>query len=213
MLSTPQSFFLFWLQVDLSSAMSFEEGCYAQVRAIVYSVCFWDEHVFLVVSDWSGGVYLGPKGFLFSFQTKLSRGRGLWSILRFAIFSEKKKEIPLGSLKSRALCICIEKPGEKFPPVGTEQFSIPQTNRVMSSRSQRGSNVMTQMEKWYSDNSGKNEKKGVAPKVFLLSRIISREKDRSIQFPLGTTGFSTQMESTPSVAPKVILVPRAASHF
>ena len=42
---------------------------------------------------------------------------------------------------------------------------------------------------------GKNEKRGIPLKVFLFFRKISSGKARSIWFPTGTTGFSTQMES------------------
>lgn len=56
----------------------------------------------------------------------------------------------------------------------------------MSSRSAQGTSVIRQMEQQYFNNF----------QGFLYSRKISREKDRSILFPIRTTGFSIQMEST-----------------
>jgi hypothetical protein len=55
--------------------------------------------------------------------------------------------------------------------------------------------VKKQMVQWFSDHSGKNEKRGIPLKVFQIFRKFSIGKARSIWFPTRKTGFSIQMES------------------
>jgi len=83
---------------------------------------------------------------------------------------------------------------------------------------EHGNSVKRQMVQWFSDHSGKNEKRGIPLKVFQVFRKFSIGKARSIWFPTRKTGFSIQMESAhnPSFIlreKQTNLVPRAFSTF